>query len=112
MDATISLADLPAGEWTVIARRICRRSPLGDWSDEFDWWVSEGKDGVRAARDAGRLVTVHTRDERGVTVLVAQPVPPKLRPAFAASADRPWLRDRIAAGDATRGNVRRVGVGA
>lgn len=83
-DATISLADLPAGEWTVIARRVCRRNGLGDWADEFDFLVAEGKDGVRAAREAGALVTVHSRDARGTVVLLAQPVPPKLRPAFAA----------------------------
>lgn len=83
-DATISLADLPLGEWTVIARRVCRRNGLGDWADEFDFVVAEGKDGVRAAREAGALVTVHSRDARGTVVLMAQPVPPKLRPAFAA----------------------------
>lgn len=114
MNAPISLADLPPNQWTVIARRVERRDANGNYYDTFDFLVADGPDGVAMARDAGAVVTMHRHEPNGRVMLVAMPVPPKLRHRFAAPAGAYHMgpRGRVPPGGVGRGNVRRAGVGA
>jgi hypothetical protein len=114
MNAPLSLADLPPHQWTVIAHRVERRDANGNYYDTFDFLVADGPDGVAMARDAGTVVTFHRREPSGRVVLVAMPVPVRLRHKFAAPAGSYLMgpRGRVPPGGVGRGNVRRAGVGA
>lgn len=99
-DAPLSLSALPPGQWTVVAVPVERRLWTGAWVDSWEWLTREGAEEAQheaqkeaeALREAGRLVTAQRREANGRLVLVARPVPPRLRRAFEApvrSADRP-----------------------
>lgn len=113
MNAPISLADLPPNRLTVIAHRVERRDANGNYYDTFDFLVEDGPDGVAMARDAGTVVTFHKHEPNGRVVLVAMPVPAKLRHKFALPAGPYHMmpRGRVPAGGVGRGDVRRAGVG-